>query len=421
MRPLQSSVRWLLPVVLTVAAVTSPPRARAGDDALRVATLDAIRSCATYAANVLLDERGESRCEYNMLEGRWQSYEPAWHTGQIIYGLLEAYDLTKDTTYLAAARRGGAWWISLQMKDPPALAGMLRAIHGAGIDYIIFATVSDGTGGIFELSRISGDRRYAAVATDAGRWMLKHMYHPGERVFYDAVDPVTGEVQKVRSPFWKEKNAQVLYDVARPNNEGSMFLDMFRFTGDSTYRRVFVDLCESLVAKQGPEGLWMEFTPNNTATGSFHPRFNLWYAESLIKGYEETGRREFLDAAVRTLRFYTRFQRKDGTIFYDNNVNGTSIESSPSGSTVAFAGLLWLQLLQHGVGAEFVPNIERSFRWIMRSRFSVHHPDPNLAGGVYNLRARGKGDGMSVVQRDLGTSFGLRFLAAYYRHSFPIR
>jgi hypothetical protein len=37
---------------------------------------------------------------------------------------------------------------------------------------------------------------------------------------------------------------------------------------------------------------------------------------------------------------------------------------------------------------------------------------------VYNLRARGKGDGMSVVQRDLGTSFGLRFLAAYYRHTF---
>ena len=37
--------------------------------------------------------------------------------------------------------------------------------------------------------------------------------------------------------------------------------------------------CGSLVAKQGPEGLWMEFTPNNQAKGSFHPRFNLWYAE----------------------------------------------------------------------------------------------------------------------------------------------
>ena len=419
MNRLRSSAFLMHVLAFLCGVAVAPPSARAGEDSLRVEIITAVQSCATHAATVLLDDRGESRCEYNLLEGRWQSYEPAWHTGQIIYGLLEAYDLTNDPTFLVAARKAGAWWISLQVKDHPTLSGMLRAIHGAGVDYIIFATVSDGTPGLFELSRVTGDRRYASVATDAGRWMLKHLYHPGERIFYDAVDPVTGEVQKLRSPFWKEKSAQVLSDVARPNNEGSLFLDMFRFTGDSTYRRVFVDLCESLVEKQGPEGLWMDFTPNNKATGSFHPRFNLWYAESLINGYEETGRREFLDAAVRTLRYYTRYQRKDGTIFYDNNVNGTSIESSPSGSTVAFAGLLWLRLLQHGVGEEFTPNIERSFRWIMRSRFSVHHPDPNLAGGVYNLRARGKKDGMSVVQRDLGTSFGLRFLAAYYRHMYP--
>jgi hypothetical protein len=419
MKGLIISIPSVVGIVLFLGGAAASPRALANEDPLRTEILAAVKNCATYAATVLLDDSGKSRCEYNMLEGRWQSYEPAWHTGQIVYGLLEAYDLTGDTTYLGAARRAGNWWISLRVKDHPTLAGMMRAVHGAGIDYIIFATVSDGTNGIFELSRVTGDPRYASVATDAGRWMLGHMYHPAERVFYDAVDPVTGDVQKIRSPFWKEKIEQALFDVARPNNEGYMFLDMFRFTGDSTYRQIFVGLCESLVEKQGPEGLWMDFTPNNKATGSFHPRFNLWYAESLIKGFEETGRREFLDAALKTLRFYTRFQRKDGTIFYDNNVRGTSIESSPSGSTVAFAGLLWLRLLQHGVGAEFRQNIERSFRWIMQSRFSEHHPDPNLAGGVYNLRARGKKDGMSVVQRDLGTSFGLRFLAAYYRHQYP--
>jgi hypothetical protein len=405
---------------LLLAGSWTTVHAKGGEDSLRTAILDAVRSCATHAATVLLDEQGQSRCEYDLLQGTWQSYEPAWHTGQIIYGLLEAYDLTKDSAYLNAARKGGDWWTSLQIQGHPVLHGMLRAIHGAGVEYIIFATVSDGTNGVFELSRVTGDRKYAVVATEAGAWMLKHMYHPGTRMFYDAVDPATGAVQAVRSPFWKDKEHQILTDVARPNNEGYLFLDMFRFTADTTYRNVFVGICESLVEKQGPEGLWMEFTPNNSATGSFHPRFNLWYAESLIKGFELTGRREFLDAAARTLRWYTKFQRKDGTIFYDNNVNGSSIESSPSGSTVAFAGLLWLRLRQHGVGEEFTGNIERSFRWIMRSRFSTHHPDPNLAGGVYNLRARGKGNGMSVVQRDLGTSFGLRFLAAYYRSTFPI-
>jgi hypothetical protein len=417
--------RSLIGLALAGLVLVRPDPALAGTtverDSLQRAVLGAIRSCATYASYVLLDAKGESRCEYDLLAGKWQPYEPAWHTGQIIYGLLEAYRLTGDTAYLAAAKRGGEWWMSLQIRDHPVLGGMLRAIHGAGINAIIFATVSDGTNGIFELSRETGDQRYAGVATEAGRWMLKHMYIPGDRLFYDAVDPATGEAQKVHSPFWADKPVQVLTDVARPNNEGYLFLDMFRFTGDSSCFRVFVDVCEGLVEKQGPEGLWMEFTPNNKAKGSFHPRFNLWYAESLIQGYELTGRREFLDAALRTLRWYAKFQKKDGTIFYDNFLNGSSIESSPSGSTVAFAGLLWLQLYRHGVGEEFIGNIERSFRWIMHSRFSVNHPDPNLAGGVYNLRVRGKGEGMAVVQRDLGTSFGLRFLAAYYRHTFQVK
>lgn len=410
-----------LGLVILLLGCGSAVQARGVDwqDSLRTAILAAVRSCANYASDILLDEEGRSRCDYDLLAGKWQPYEPAWHTGQIIYGLLEAYDLTRDTLYLVAAKRAGTWWIGLQIRDHPVLTGMLRAIHGAGINAIIFATVSDGTNGIFELSRMTGDRRYADVATEAGRWMMNHMYVPGERIFYDAVDPVTGEVQKARSPFWADKQVQVLTDLARPNNEGYLFLDMFRHTGDSSYLRIFVDLCEGLVQKQSPEGLWMEFTPNDRETGSFHPRFNLWYAESLMKGYEVTRRREFLDAAVQTLRWYTKYQRKDGTIFYDNFLNGRSVESSPSGSTVAFAGMLWLRLLELGVGEEFRGNIENSFSWVMQSRFSTNHPDPNLAGGVYNLRARAKKAGMRVVQRDLGTSFGLRFLAAYYRHKYP--
>jgi hypothetical protein len=422
---MSTQTHGLIGLALLLLLAVHPSRVNAGmpgdGDSLQQEILRAIRSCATYASTVLLDAKGESRCEYDLLAGKWEPYEPAWHTGQIIYGLLEAYRLTGDSAFLSAAKRGGEWWISLQIRDHPVLSGMLRAIHGAGINAIIFATVSDGTNGIFELSRVTGDSRYAGVATEAGRWMLKNMYVPGDRTFYDAVDPATGEVQKLRSPFWADKPVQTLTDVARPNNEGYLFLDMFRFTGDSAYCRVFVDLCEGLVQKQGPEGLWMEFTPNNKAKGSFHPRFNLWYAESLIKGYELTRRREFLDAALRTLRWYTKFQKKDGTIFYDNFLNGSSIESSPSGSTVAFAGLLWLQLLEIGVGEEFNGNIEKSFGWIMHSRFAENHPDPNLAGGVYNLKARAKRAGIFVVQRDLGTSFGLRFLAAYYRHRYQAK
>lgn len=167
--------------------------------------LEAIEGCTTYATNILLDESGKSRCDYNMVQGKWYPYEEPWHTGQIILGLLDAYEITKSPQALAAARKAGDWWIGLEIKDNPALKGMVGATHGddIGNDKIVFATVTDGTHGIFELSRITGDKKYAQVASNALGWMLEHMYYPEEGVCYDLADLKTGEIQKV-SPFYKD-------------------------------------------------------------------------------------------------------------------------------------------------------------------------------------------------------------------------
>ncbi|MBI3885344.1 MAG: hypothetical protein HY302_06400 [Opitutae bacterium] len=406
----------LLGLVTSLGAAAPAP---AADEALRARILSALTEGGTYAADVLLDEHGQARCDYNLTAGKWQPYEPAWHTGQIIYGLVEAYQITRQPKFLAQAKHAAEWWLSLQIKDGSNLHGMLRAVHGGGIDYIVFATVSDGTGGLFALWRLTGDDRYAAVPTQAGDWMLANMYEPTQRVFYDAVDPRTGAVQKITSPFWPEKKTQVLFDVARPNNEGSLYKDMFAYTKNEKYRSVFVDLCDSLVEKQGPEGLWMDFIPNNRAKGRFHPRFNLWYAESLIEGYELTGDQRYLAAARKTLLFYTKFQQRDGSFYRDNFLDGTSKENSVTGSTVSFAGLLWLRLTRHGAGAGFEAPLQRALQWVLANRFAATHPDPNLAGAFYNLRSAAKGAKLEVLQRDLGTAFGLRFLAAYYRANWP--
>lgn len=385
------------------------------NDSLKNAIIAVMDGGARYASNVLLDEHGMARGDYNIVEGKWSPYEPAWHTGQIIYGLVEAYRITGKMEYLQQAQRAGAWWKGLVISDNPKLNGMLRTIHGGGIEKICFTTLCDGANGIFELWRATNDSSYAATATTAGEWALKTMYLPDEGMFYDFVDPATGDVQRTWSDFWPDKKEQILTDVARPNNEGYLYKDMFEFTGNTKYRDVFIRLCESIVKRQGPEGLWMEFTPNNKEAGTFHSRFNLWYAESLLEGFEMTGDKRYLNAALKTLKFYTQFQKKDGTIHYVNYVNGSSIENSPSGSTVAFAGMLWLRLLKSGVGEEFRENIERSFRWVMTNRYAQDHPDRNLAGGFYNVRMSVKKGKQSLVQRDIGTPFGLRFLAEYYR------
>jgi uncharacterized protein YyaL (SSP411 family) len=377
--------------------------------------LAAIKDGATYAAEILLDEEGKSRCDYQILEGKWTNYEPAWHTGQIIYALTRAYEITGNRSYLDAARKAGDWWVSLEIKDHPKLTGMIRAIHGAGIDYIVFATVSDGTAGLFRLHRLTKEDKYAAVPTRAGQWMHEHMWHEQQRVYYDCVDPKTGEVMKKWSPFWEEKQEQTLFDVARPNNEGSLFKDMYEYTSNESYKQHFLQLCDSLVEKQGPEGLWMDFTPNDKVEGYFHPRFPLWYAESLLDGYEMTQDERYLEAALKTARVYTRFQKKDGAFYYRNYLDGSADRRSISGSTTSFAGIVWLRLIQHGVGDEFKQNVDRSLRWVLANRFAKDHPDRNLAGAFLELRSKSKRGTVTISNRDLATPFGIRFLADYYQ------
>ena len=387
-----------------------------GQNPSKEEVLTALNGCATYATDVLLDEEGKSRCDYNMILGEWFPYEEPWHTGQIILGLLDSYKVTGNQKYLDAAKRAGEWWIGLEIKDHPVLKGMVAATHGdaMGYDNIVFATTSDGTPGIFELSRVTGDKKYARVATSAAKWMLEHMYNPKEGVCYDLIDIKTGEVIKEGKS--GDRNMP-LEEVSRPNTEGSPFKDAYEFSGEESFRDAHVLLCNSLVEKQGPEGVWMDYGPNHKSENSFHPRFNLWYAESLLDTYELTKDRKYLEAAAKTARLYAKAQRKDGTIYYDNYLDGSFDKGSICGSAVAFAGIVWMRLAGYGYD-EFVPNYEKSAQWLITNRYAQDHPDPNVRGAVVNTRYRVKKGREWMTKRDVGTSFALRFLAQYYTLKF---
>lgn len=383
----------------------------------KVELIKALDECTSHATKVLLDEEGKSRCDYNVIEGKWYPYEEPWHTGQVILGLLEAYKVTGNKDALAAARRAGDWWISLEIKDNPRFAGMVAATHGddIGNDQIVFATTSDGTPGIFELSRVTGDQKYAKVATSASKWLLENMYYPEEGVCYDLADLKTGEVLTQNSPFYKNKKDQKLEDVSRPNTEGSPFKDAYEFSKDEKFRDAHILLSNSLIEKQDKDGIWMRYMPNHMEVSSFHPRFNLWYAESLLEAYELTKDKKYLEAAAKTARTYAKAQQKDGTIYYVNYTDGKpSDKGSICGSAVAFAGILWIRLAGYGYN-EFIPYYERSINWVLKNRYAIDHPDPNLRGAVVNTRYRSKKGKVWLTSRDVGTSFGLRFIAAYYQ------
>ena len=228
----------------------------------------ALRDGADYASTALLYDNGKAKGDYNWVQGKWYDYEAAWHTGQIIYGLVNVYQLTANEAYLNAAKRAGSWWLSLEFKEHPQLSGMLNAAHGGSLGSLInFTTITDGTNGIFELYRLLKSRgdadadQYLEVCVRVADWMIEHMYIPEEGLFYNIVDGETGEVWKDKSPHHPDVDHPTITQVARPNNEGYFFKDLYEFTGDNKYQEIFINLCESLVRRQGQEGLWMDFLP----------------------------------------------------------------------------------------------------------------------------------------------------------------
>jgi hypothetical protein len=398
-----------LVLVLALGALAAPT------DAEPLPTAD-VRSALIETADAIdrtvLDEHGRARGDYNWLEGRWSPYEVAWHTGQAIEGLLAAHAVTADPRYLARARQAGDFWSSLELKHGP-FAGMINAAHGDRLGPLInFTTVGNGTPGLFRLGRVTGERRYADVAAKAIAWLARNTQVPGHAgLYYNILDPVTGRIWTDRSPHHATPTPKVT-QVARPNIEGSPFLDACEHLRAEWLCARHDDLARHTLARQDASGLWMEFEPNDPESGVVHPRFNLWNAEAMLRQYRRTRDRRFLDAALRTARTHAKMMRLDGSIDYDQRIDGTSGSAAPTGSATAFAGLLWLGLRAEGV-AEFDLNIHRAARWLIANRFATGHPDPNLRGLVLELRSKSRNQSRAILQRDLGTIFAARFFEAY--------
>lgn len=440
--------------VRTVSGAAQPASAPATSP---VAIRAALESGVAHITTRLLDQTTHvAQCDYHWLEGAWEAYEPAWHTGQAIYGLLAARrvlgdDFPAGSSILATAKGAGDWWTSLAMASPPALRGMVNAT-GSVPPWIVFSTVSDGSHALFMLSNATGDDTYANTAASAAAWLLDNTACTTEPWYYDNVNPFTGAVLKHSSPFWPGVQNPPLHYVARPNAEGSLFLDAARWHSDAhgragaavsavsraagvgsgstsraarggdggPFMAAFLAQCDGMVAAQDRTGLWMQFTPNDAANNWFHPRFNLWYAEALLDGAELTGNASYAAAAARTLATYALAQQPDGTIYYGNTavvsntthkVEVTPIHDSVCGSAVAFATVLWLRLATSFGHAEFADNAAAGTAWLAVNRFDDNHPDPNLRGATLETQVHHHSSGLDVKYRGIATSFAMRALS----------
>lgn len=380
----------------------------------------ALQEGAIYTEKVLLDKNGKARGDYDWLAGTWHEYEAMWHTGQLIWGLLEAYEILQDKKILKTAEKAGNWWIAQQFTDrTPKLSGMVNAIHGGEIpDLINFTTVADGTPALFLLSKITKNSKYAQTATQAGKWLLENTKTPQKGLYYNFIDK-QGNVLKDKSPHKQHEGKEItLQMVARPNVEGFLFLDMFRFTQEQAYKKAFLEQCDYLIENQSENGFWMNFEPNNPETGQIHPRFNIWNAEALLEAYELTKEEKYLQSALKTAQAMAKIQRKNGIIYYQHFADGRYRENSITGSAISFTGVLWLKFYNLGY-KEFQKNIDLSLQWVLKNRFPLTHPDKNLAGGFFETRSTVKNNIQVVINvRDISTAFALRFLANYHKTFF---
>ena len=218
---------------------------------------------------------------------------------------------------LTAATRAGNWWRAQKITSPPSIAGVVNStdvlptrlgcITDACDGVEDLSDVSDSAYGIFALTAATGDNTYADAASHSAVWQLEHMAVAGQPgLFWNMLNkseggrPLTGIAQPFRSQI-----------------EGSLFLQAYQHTKDEALLAGFIAQADATVGYQDEYGLWMLWTPNEISTGYLHPRYNLWYAFSLVDAYDTTHNASYLDAAVRTARFYaTSVQQPDGTIWY---------------------------------------------------------------------------------------------------------
>ncbi len=372
-----------------------------------------------HAATVCLDKQGKAKGDYELVSGKWTEYEPAWHTGQLIKGLLDAYEVTKDDTALKSAKKAGDWWVTLQFPKGHKLEGFLNAVHGDKLGNLInTTTITDGTPGLFQLSKVTGDATYANVATSAGNWILDHLYLKEHQLSYNIVDPITGEIWKDKSPHKEHQNDPItIKQVARPNAEGYLWKDMYAHTGIERYKSAYLEICDGLLDKQSDNGFWMDFEPNDPKTGRIHARFNTWNAEALLEAYELTKNKKYLEGAYKTGKAMASIQDKNGIIYYTSYTDGTVDKKSPCGSGTSFAGILWLRLYQLGY-KEFKNNITKALNFTLKNQFPDNHADKNIAGGYFEMRLEAKNGKVDMIYRDIATSFGLRFLSEIYKSEF---
>lgn len=349
--------------------------------------------------------------EYNTRTLEWDFFEPFWHTGQGVLGLLAAHHHLGNPEYLNRSKLAGEYMLKQQILMPcePELEGLFRVWRKPETDIAQVATFTDGAEALVALYRQTKDDRYLKAFCRGLDWIIDNLYLPELGLIIERFDMINKQPLKIHRADYEPTEEPTRY--ARPNNEGAPFVLAYQLTGDEKYRRIGDRVAERLLADQNRQGLWMLYMPNDVNEGAAHARFNLWYALALLRQYELSGDTRHLQACCRTADWHAGKQTTDGALYYRTGLDGSHSALKICGSAVAMAGLLWTRLLKHAPCHQYRAAILKGVKFLLDTQHGDQHPNHELQGAFFECWRIEKGYGFSYYWiRDIATHFALQFL-----------
>jgi hypothetical protein len=245
---------------------------------------------------------------------------------------------------------------------------------------------------------------------ETGRFLQQHLYRPQDGLFHDLYDPVLHSVAP--NPYRTKNNSG-----GRPLLDDAIMLNLYRKTGNQSFRDEHLKISETLVAQQNPPGNWIDYGQCKPKQGVFHPRQTYWWGLPLIETFRETGRKEFLETAVASGNFCRQAIRKDGGYFRCYYHNGKTESFNHATSGAACAAILFLKLHRVTGDSSWMDDAELAINFCLKVQF-LNPADSNLKGAILEKILPPDGtDRTPYYLRDLGTTFFIlaaeKFLRLY--------
>jgi hypothetical protein len=349
--------------------------------------------------------RGAIRGEYSAATREWDFFAPVWHTGQAVKALVLAHRVLRDGQMLDAARLGADFIGAQRIADKSDQDyGMIAAFEDRG-DTLNTSGILEATDGLLLLGDALHEPQYATWACDAIGWVARRAY-VGQGMFHDCYVPKRREW--VRPP-WLERTPERAAN--RPLIDDGVFHHVYRRTGDTRLREIFLAGADRLLADEDPAGNWIKYPPCNPATGVIHPRHAYWWGLPMLEAYAETKDPRYLACGIRAGEWYLNAMRLDGGLLRDTRRDFKTASFGHETSGICCAMIQWQELWRVTGETRWVTAIQTALKFCLRAQFR-ETKDPNLRGAILEKVLPPDGtDNSPYHLRDLSTIFYVQAVA----------